>query len=133
MLATDGDQGTKMPSDRTEEKAAVADPSRRIAREKKTVAAMIRLYCRRHHGRLRHRRLCKECDELHEYAMARLDRCPLAAEKPPCSKCPIHCYRPAMRDRIREVMRYAGPRMLIRHPILAIGHLLDSLRTPTGD
>ena len=28
----------------------------------------------------------------------------------------------------REIMRYAGPRMLFRHPILAIAHQLDGLR-----
>jgi hypothetical protein len=30
-----------------------------------------------------------------------------------------------MRERVREVMRYAGPKMLTRHPVLAIGHIID--------
>jgi len=104
------------------EHAAPANP-KRIAREKKTVAAMIRIFCR-----LRHRtrgELCAECDELHRYAMARLDRCPFGDDKPTCVNCPIHCYRPQLRDRIREVMKFAGPRMLWRHPVLAIRHVLD--------
>jgi hypothetical protein len=33
-----------------------------------------------------------------------------------------------MRDRVKEVMRFSGPRMLLRHPILAIRHLLDGRR-----
>lgn len=50
-------------------------------------------------------------------------------EKPICARCPIHCYKPVMRERIREMMRYAGPRMLRRHPILAIRHLLEGWKT----
>jgi hypothetical protein len=29
---------------------------------------------------------------------------------------------------VRDVMRYAGPRMLTRHPWLAIAHLIDGQR-----
>jgi hypothetical protein len=57
--------------------------------------------------------------------MSRLDRCPFGEDKPTCATCPIHCYKPQVRDRIREVMRFAGPRMLWHHPILAIRHVLD--------
>jgi hypothetical protein len=41
-----------------------------------------------------------------------------------------HCYRPEMRQRVREVMRFAGPKMLLRHPLLAVRHLLDERRKP---
>ncbi len=98
----------------------------RIAREKKTVRAMIRLYCRSYHGT--RRELCAECAELAEYAAAHLDKCPFQQNKTTCNKCPVHCYRPGMRERIREVMRFAGPRMVYRHPILALFHLLDGRR-----
>lgn len=103
-------------------------PSRssRIAREKKTVKAMIHIYCRRHHET--HRVLCDECAELLVYAHERLDRCPFQEGKTTCAKCPIHCYRPAMREQIRKVMRFAGPRMLWRHPVLALYHLIDGRR-----
>jgi hypothetical protein len=103
-------------------------PSRssRIAREKKTVKAMIRIYCRRHHGT--HDGLCNECSKLVAYAHERLDRCPFQEGKTTCAKCPIHCYRPAMRQQIRTVMRFAGPRMLWRHPVLALYHLIDGRR-----
>ena len=97
---------------------------RRVARERKTITVMIRLFCRGRHGS--QGSLCEECQQLQAYAMCRLDRCPFGAEKPTCTNCPVHCYKPQRREQIREVMRYAGPRMLLRHPLLAIGHLLDS-------
>jgi hypothetical protein len=101
-------------------------PSRRIERERATVAAMIRIYCRLAHPG-RHGE-CPECRELGEYASRRLERCPYQDEKPPCADCPIHCYQPARREQIREVMRRAGPRMFFRHPIFAIRHWLDGFR-----
>jgi Nitrous oxide-stimulated promoter len=107
-------------------KPNAAGESRRVARERKTVAAMIRVYCRGHHTS--RSGLCGDCARLHEYAMGRLDHCPLGTDKPTCVNCPVHCYKPELRERIREVMRYAGPRMLWRHPLLAILHLLDGRR-----
>lgn len=98
----------------------------RLRRERRTIHAMIRIYCRGRHGARAD--LCSECAELGRYADARLDRCPMAPEKPTCVECTIHCYRPAMRERIREVMRYAGPRMVLRHPVLALLHTLDAGR-----
>ena len=102
--------------------------SRRLQREARTVAAMIRRYCRdRHHTT---DGLCPECAELLAYARRRLARCPFQDNKTTCGKCPVHCYAPGMRARIREVMRYAGPRMLLSHPLMALRHLLDGLRKP---
>jgi hypothetical protein len=98
----------------------------RLGREKGTIGAMIRLYCRGHHEAAE--ALCEECQRLEDYALGRLDRCPFGAAKPTCARCTIHCYKPAMRARIREVMRYAGPRMLLRHPVLALRHQVDGLR-----
>lgn len=87
---------------------------------------MIRIYCRRHHES--ERGLCEACSALLRYAHRRLDSCPFQEDKPTCVNCSIHCYQPAMRETIRIVMRYAGPRMLVYHPILAIQHLLDGMR-----
>jgi len=103
------------------------DPPR-IRREKQTVRAMVGIYCRAHHDAAEPP--CAACRDLLDYAACRLDRCPFGAEKPTCVNCPIHCYKPAMRDQMREVMRYSGPRMLLRHPILAIRHLLDGRHEP---
>ena len=102
------------------------DAHPRIARERRTVDAMIRLTCEGEHGKKDG--LCPECDALLQYALERLEKCPFQEGKPTCADCPIHCYQPSKREEIRAVMRYAGPRMLIRHPILAVRHILDGLR-----
>ena len=33
-----------------------------------------------------------------------------------------------MREKIRMVMRYSGPRMIYKHPIAAIWHMIDRRR-----
>ena len=68
--------------------------------------------------------LCPRCEELLHYAHARLDRCPFGEKKKACKQCSIHCYKPAMREQMRRVMRFSGPRMLIYAPWEAIKHLL---------
>ena len=100
----------------------------RMVREANTVTAMIRLYCRAHHQDATRPGLCSECQSLHDYAQARLARCPFQEGKTTCARCPVHCYKPEMRQRIRIVMRFAGPRMLLRHPWLALMHLIDGTR-----
>lgn len=92
----------------------------RIEYEKRTVEKMISLYCRAH----RHPEcLCADCRQLLEYAHARLDKCKFGEGKPTCRKCPIHCYRPDMKEKMVAVMRYSGPRMLLHHPLHALRHL----------
>lgn len=100
----------------------------RIKREKKTVNAMINLYCHKHHGT--DDKLCPECKELQEYAMLRLSRCPFQENKSTCGKCLVHCYKPKMKEKIAKVMRYSGPRMLLHHPILALHHVFDGRKKP---
>ncbi len=100
--------------------------NRRLAREARTLEAMVRVYCHGQHGDGED--LCPACRELLVYARRRLERCPFGEGKTTCARCPVHCYKPDMRGRIRAVMRYAGPRMLWRHPLLALQHLLDGRR-----
>lgn len=102
--------------------------SSRLEREKKTVELMLRLYCKNHHHPLA-ARLCSECQELLTYALKRLTHCKFGEGKPTCGKCTVHCYKPDMRQRIVKVMRYAGPRMPMNHPIIAIRHLIDGLKS----
>lgn len=90
---------------------------------------MLHIYCRAHHGT--RGRLCADCEELLSYADKRLTRCPFQQDKTTCGNCTVHCYNPHMRQRIREVMRYAGPRMVFHHPVLAIRHLLDNRKKRT--
>ena len=131
----------------------------RIADEKKVVALMIRMYCRRHcrqqgqnaitdqtnqtdqtartsdtnqadnSSQTATSPLCPECAALLDYALRRLDSCRFGNGKPSCRKCPVHCYRADMRERIRTVMRWAGPRMIFHHPLAATRHLLRELRS----
>jgi hypothetical protein len=113
----------------------------RLLRELRTLEAMTAIYCRDHHGggdaagtpdAGAAPALCASCRELMNYAAKRLAVCPYGEDKPVCAKCKIHCYGPAPREEVRVIMRYAGPRMTLRHPWLALGHLLDK-RYPAPD
>ncbi len=97
-----------------------------MEREGETVKAMIGLYCRDHH-KLKVAD-CGSCSELQSYALDRLHHCPFHEGKTSCKNCPIHCYKPDIREKVRQVMRYSGPRMMLRHPVLTIFHLLDDRR-----
>lgn len=121
-------ESTMAPASQSMKPAAVSKISRRrLAREWKTVSAMLRIYCRdQHHGGL-----CPQCQELMTYVRLRLDRCRFGEDKPTCAKCPVHCYQKDRRDQIKTVMRYAGPRMVWEHPLLSLQHLMDGwLRRP---
>lgn len=100
-----------------------------IERELKTMKIMIGIYCHDHHHS--GEELCIECQKLVDYATMRLQKCPFAPNKPTCKTCPVHCYKPAERERIRQVMRYAGPRMLWSHPWMAIRHLMEEILRPS--
>ena len=92
-------------------------------REKETVSLMIKIYCRAHHGG---KELCPDCAALDAYARLRSDKCPFMETKTFCSNCRVHCYRAEMREKIRAVMRYAGPRMLLHHPVMAVRHVIET-------
>ena len=97
----------------------------RLERERHTIRVMIGIFCHGNHHASD--ALCADCQQLSAYAMERVDRCPYQDDKPTCAKCPIHCYRPALREQIRQVMRYAGPRMILSHPVLTIRHYIDGM------
>lgn len=101
----------------------------RLQREWVTIDAMLRLYCRQKHAHASvDGDLCPDCAELLDFAEYRLRKCPFGEEKSTCANCRIHCYRPGERERMKVVMRHAGPRMLLSHPILALRHKLDGYR-----
>lgn len=109
----------------------MAFSSRRLSREYKTIEAMVRIFCKDHHqGGVR---LCVSCEELRAYAHYRLEKCPFGSEKPTCVNCKVHCYQAAMRERVREVMRYSGPKMVLRHPYLALMHILVDGKLPAPE
>lgn len=93
-------------------------------REKHMVSQMIALYCKKQHHASGG--LCPDCAELDAYARARSDKCPFMETKTFCSNCTVHCYKPDMREKIRLVMRFSGPRMLFHHPIAAVRHVVET-------
>lgn len=97
--------------------------NRRIKREKRTIDAMVKIFCKAGHSN--EAGLCKDCREFLAYAHLRLERCRYKNHKPTCGHCPVHCYNPGMKARAMEIMKYSGPRMGYRHPILSLFHFLD--------
>lgn len=95
----------------------------KIEKEKKTVELMIEIYCHGHHNLKEG--LCPECSALRDYAHERLSLCRFGEDKTKCKVCPIHCYRPDMREAIRKVMRYSGPRMMLYHPLITFKHMFS--------
>lgn len=95
---------------------------KRITREIKTLQKMIALY---------QRAFPAPPDspdyysDLEQYATKRLEKCRFGEDKPACRQCPIHCYQPVKKEQVKAIMRWAGPKMLIYHPILAVQHLID--------
>ena len=76
-------------------------------KEKQIVDLMIHLYCRKKHKTVeKHHGLCEECEKLRDYAAMRVDKCPFMETKTFCSNCRVHCYKPQMREEIRNVMRF---------------------------
>ena len=91
-----------------------------IKSEIRTLERMMSIYCRGKHGG---ERLCPDCGALLVYAAGCIINCP-RDPKPACKACPSNCYAPEKRALIREVMRYSGPKMLFRHPLLTLRHYL---------
>ncbi len=95
----------------------------RIEREKITIKLMIEIYCRKNHGCKD--MLCEECRQLLKYAHKRLSHCKFGEEKSTCGRCPIHCYKKNMRAKVKEVMKFSGPRLIICNPIEITKHILN--------
>lgn len=92
--------------------------------EKQIVTEMIALYCKKKHGTKNG--FCEECTKIKDYAIFRSDRCPFMETKTFCSNCKVHCYKPEMREKIREIMRFSGPRIIFTHPYLAMKHVIQT-------
>lgn len=96
----------------------------RLIDDASIVTAMIKIYCKGNHGT---EELCDECLELAEYAELRVKNCKFGDKKPVCGKCTVHCYKQEMREKIREVMRYSGPKMVYKHPVMLLKHVKDKI------
>lgn len=94
----------------------------RISEEKKTIKLMIKIYCKNNHDS--EEELCQQCEKLLNYAFKRLDFCKFGNNKGICGKCKIHCYKPDMREKIKEVMKFSAPRLLFYNPLMVIKHFI---------
>lgn len=106
------------------------DYEKKRQREQEMVSEMILLYCRKKHGTGARgpKELCEACGRLEVYARERSRRCPFMEHKTFCSNCRVHCYKPEMREKIREVMRFSGPRMIFYHPLQAVYHVICTVQ-----
>lgn len=96
-------------------------------KEKALIPVMIKKYCHGNHG-TKGSEVCADCSELTEYALFRLEKCPFKKDKHFCSTCRIHCYKPEMREKIKAVMKYAGPRIMLTHPVFCCSHVVEAIR-----
>lgn len=108
-------------------KTEIKEIQEKRKKEIETVSTMIEIYCHGSHG-TKKGALCEQCEKLKEYTTARTMHCPFMETKTFCSACKVHCYSKENKKKIREVMRYAGPRMLLYHPVLAIRHAAVTLK-----
>ncbi len=95
---------------------------KRIEIEKETIYTMVNIYCK---GQKHDEVLCDDCDKLINYANQRLDQCKFGENKTFCSKCTVHCFKPDMKESIKKVMKYSGPRMILHSPIITVMHFLQ--------
>ena len=95
----------------------------RTTRDRKILEAMGRIFCKAHHsGEKDPYGLCPSCRETVEATLVRTAVCPYGHEGN-CQDCDIHCQRGEAQERIREIMRYAAPRMVFRHPLMTAEYL----------
>ena len=89
-------------------------------REKKVISEMVKLYCKRE--------LCDECKEVLNYSLKRIDNCKFMETKTFCSNCKAPCYSPKMKEKVKQIMKFSGPRILFHHPLLVISHMLSRFK-----
>lgn len=113
------------------------DLTRRERKDLKVLALFTAVYCQAHHSSaerrslrnapefaglgLERQNLCPDCRELLLYACDRRLKCPLEP-KPTCKHCPVHCYRPGHRERVRAIMRFSGRHLLLRGRLDLLWH-----------
>ncbi|MFA9398109.1 MAG: nitrous oxide-stimulated promoter family protein [Clostridiaceae bacterium] len=98
----------------------------KIENQKAILEIMIKMYCNKKHKTKEG--LCEECGVLFEYAIERLENCKFGENKTSCGMCKVHCYKEDMRDEIRKVMKFSGPRMILYHPKALIKHGIESIK-----
>lgn len=101
------------------------DIEKKRKREQEIVEKMIEIYCRKKHKK---ESLCEECSNLLEYTRQRSNNCPLIEVKTFCASCKIHCYKKDMKDKIKEVMKFSGKRLIFYYPKDVLLHIIDTIK-----
>jgi len=101
-----------------------------LQQEQATIASMTQLFCGAKHGS--RERLCPDCQQLLDYAQDRVSHCMFLPQKPVCARCPVHCYQPFYRERVKEVMRFAGPRLMFKYPLAVVRHFRMMMRADSA-
>lgn len=65
--------------------------------------------------------VCDECTKMLTHGTAKRLICPMEP-KPYCKECDVHCYAPGYRERVREIMRYSGKKLILRGRVDLIYH-----------
>lgn len=100
----------------------------KIKREIKTFQKMVEIYCKSQHKSKSE--ICDECNSLEKYAIKKLNKCCFKEDKPACKNCPVHCFKPEYKAKTKEIMRFSGPKMVFKHPILTFWHLQQGKKVP---
>ena len=81
-------------------------------KDRRTLQAIGRIYCQGNHAERGKdvAGMCSECGAAIEQTLARAEACPHGHE------------------RIKAIMRYAAPRMLVRHPLMTLEYLRKKVR-----
>jgi hypothetical protein len=109
-----------------------------LRKDLRTLALFIRIYCRAHHESRnqvnirgfdlkeitgKSLELCPQCANLLHHAFVKRQHCTYDP-KPACKDCPSHCYAKTYRQKIREVMRFSGRKLLLSGRLDYIFHLI---------
>lgn len=97
---------------------------KRTDKDRLTLEAIGSIYCRGNHAQRRKDEagMCPECREAIELTLAKAKSCPLG-HSGNCEDCAVHCQRGDAQKRIQQIMRYAAPRMAVRHPLMTFEYL----------
>lgn len=96
-----------------------------VEREIRNFAYMVAVFCRSRHSS---EVPCESCAALLAAVSIKLRMCPFGEGKSACGRCRRNCFGGDLHSRTQQVMRVAGPRMLLRHPLQTLEHLAQMIR-----
>jgi Nitrous oxide-stimulated promoter len=93
-----------------------------------TLQSLFPIYCGKYHSSEKGE-LCDSCSAELEYAIHKTKICPEKDQGKTCSDCKVHCFEAEHRERIKEIMRFAGPRLIWSHPLLSVRYIYLKLHS----